>query len=466
MADKTKSKPYASSLKVKQIAIYKAGKDDKPYANLLAQVPMIQYHEDIMWPSYGATMTVVDNAKNLISSMPIQGYEKVVLEVEDVHNDTYEYTFRVWTVSNRLNADRKQVYTLGLISQNGLVNEGLRVNKIFKGRTDEIVTAVMKEYLDSDVDTEESQTNMKILPTKKSPFSLIRSLQSKSVPKIDPEGQTSDDDDDDDSSNDDEKVTSDVGTGDVEKATGSAGYLFFQTRTRYVFKSFDQLCTIGEESIKGAFTYSPGKTNKESTDKIQEILFDQEINIMKKMREGAYSSICCFFNINTGTYTERVYSLADSWDDMKHLGSTNGLPTGQVKLSKYPTRVMSSVINHENWYTGTEPATGDSDIIDNQADYLSQSYARAGIMFNQQLTISLTGHLELSAGDKVVIMIPNQVPDSDRTKPDKNWDPEHSGIYLIKNINHQFHIIDQNVYTVLELVRDSYGMIESTVNTK
>ena len=153
---------------------------------------------------------------------------------------------------------------------------------------------------------------------------------------------------------------------------------------------------------------------------------------------------------------------------MVHLGNADGLPYGQKKLSKYPTRVMSSVINHENWYTGTEPATEDSsnDIIDNQADYLSQSYARAGIIFNQQLTISLTGHLELSAGDKVVIMIPNQVPDDVRKEPDKNWDPEHSGIYLIKNINHQFHIIDQNVYTVLELVRDSYGMIESTVDTK
>ena len=461
----TQTKPYASSLKVKQIAIYKAGNDDKPYTNLLAQVPLLQYHEDVMWPSYGATMVVVDNAENLISSMPIQGYEKVVLEVEDAKNDTYEYTFRVWTVANRLNSDRKQVYTLGLISQNGLVNEGLRVNKILAGRTDQIVEEVMKEYLDSDVETEDSQTNMKILPTKKTPFAVIRSIQTKSVPKIEAEVETSKDDEEEDDSKE-EVTTSDVGDG-AEVATGSAGYLFFQTRTRYVFKSFDQLCTIGEEPIKGAFTYSPGKTDNESTDKIQEVLFDQEINIMKKMREGAYSSICCFFNINTGTYTERVYSLADSWDKMVHLGNADGLPSGQKKLSKYPTRVMSSVINHENWYTGTEPATEDSsnDIIDNQADYLSQSYARAGIMFNQQLTISLTGHLELSAGDKVVIMIPNQVPDDVRKEPDKNWDPEHSGIYLIKNINHQFHIIDQNVYTVLELVRDSYGMIESTVNT-
>ena len=460
-------KPYASSLNVKQCAIYKAGNDDKPYTNLKLQVSMFQYHEDIMWPSYGATMVVTDTAENLISSMPIQGFEKVVLEVEDAKDNTYKYTFRVWTIANRLSADRRQVYTLGLISQNGLINEGVRVNKILAGRTDQIVEEVMRTYLKAEVETEDSQTNMKILPTKKTPFALIRSIQTKSVPKVDAEKDTSKDDEEVPVNTDEEESISDVGEG-ADKATGSAGYVFFQTRTRYVFKSFDQLCTIGEEPIKGSFTYSPGKTERESTDKIQEILFDQEINIMQKMREGAYSSICCFFNINTGTYTERVYSLADNWDKMVHLGSTNGLPKGQKKLSKYPTRVMSSVINHENWYTGTKPATEDNtnDFIDNQEDYLSQSYARAGIMFNQQLTISLTGHLELSAGDKVVIMIPNQVPDSKRQEPDKNWDPEHSGIYLIKNINHQFHIINQSVYTVLELVRDSYGMIESTVDTK
>ena len=77
-------------------------------------------------------------------------------------------------------------------------------------------------------------------------------------------------------------------------------------------------------------------------------------------------------------------------------------------------------------------------------------------MFNQELTISITGHLELCAGDKVEIRINNQVPDVDRE--DEVWDPEHSGTYLIKKLNHQFDIANQNVYTVLELIRDSYGI--------
>ena len=87
-------------------------------------------------------------------------------------------------------------------------------------------------------------------------------------------------------------------------------------------------------------------------------------------------------------------------------------------------------------------------------------------LLEQQLTISLTGHLELSAGDKIEIRVPNQTVESQRFK--EVWDPEHSGTYLIKHLNHQIDVLDENMYTVLELVRDSYGIKnkESKVITK
>ena len=78
-------------------------------------------------------------------------------------------------------------------------------------------------------------------------------------------------------------------------------------------------------------------------------------------------------------------------------------------------------------------------------------------MFNQQLTISLTGHLELCAGDKVEIRIPEQV--AEVMKGESTYDPEHSGTYLIKQVNHQFNMGDsRTVYTVLDLIRDSQGI--------
>jgi hypothetical protein len=464
MAQDPKAKPYASSFETKQIAIWKAGEENgTPYANLLAMCTHLQYHEDIFYPAYGATVVVVDNQENLISSMPIQGFEKVVFEVEDVNGDDYSYEFRVWKVTNRSSTDRKQIYTLCLISVEGLINEGMRVNTIQTGTPTEIASKLLREKLGvspGQIFAQESEGRIKMLPVKKTPFSVIRSLQSKTVAKKEPSKKTSKST----SGAVPSATASDVGSG-AQKAKGTAGFLFFQTRKGFVYKSIDELSSIdAAPAIGDKYIWSPGKTDLETTYKIQEVIFGQEIDMMKKMREGTYSSIIHYLDINTGKYEEFVYSLKDTWDDMVHMGSQTKLPIGQTTLSEYPSRVMSTIVNNECWYSGTEVATEKSEYLDRQKDYLSQGISRLGLMFNQVLTISVTGHLELSAGDKIEVRIPNQKTEQDREE--EVWDPEHSGTYLIKHLNHQFDIPGQNVYTVLELIRDSYGIKdkESKVN--
>ena len=464
MAQDPKAKPYASSFETKQIAIWKAGEENgTPYANLLAMCTHLQYHEDIFYPAYGATVVVVDSQENLISSMPIQGFEKVVFEVEDVNGDDYSYEFRVWKVSNRSSTDRRQIYTLCLISVEGLINEGMRVNTIQTGTPTEIAAKLLREKLGvspGQIFAQESEGRIKMLPVKKTPFSVIRSLQSKTVAKKEPSKKTSKSE----SGAIPSATASDVGAG-AQKAKGTAGFLFFQTRKGFVYKSIDELSSIdAAPAIGDKYIWSPGKTDLETTYKIQEVIFGQEIDMMKKMREGTYSSIIHYLDINTGKYEEFVYSLKDTWDDMVHMGSQTKLPIGQTTLSEYPSRVMSTIVNNECWYSGTEVATEKSEYLDRQKDYLSQGISRLGLMFNQVLTISVTGHLELSAGDKIEVRIPNQKTEQDREE--EVWDPEHSGTYLIKHLNHQFDIPGQNVYTVLELIRDSYGIKdkESKVN--
>lgn len=462
------SKPYASNFIPKKIAIYKVDQEDgEPYANLIGMASHFQYFEDIFTPTYAATLVVVDNAVNLISEMPIQGFEKVVIEVEDITEETYTYNFRVWTVGNRTDGERRQVYTLGLVSEEALINEGIRVNTIIKGETSQQVSKLLREKLNvpaDNIDVETSVNYIKMLPTKKTPFAVIKSLQTKTISssaELSSSGSSS--------PSTGSRASSDVGIGS-KKASGTAGYLFYQTRKGFVFKSVDSLSSSDNGEFGGSppvgenFIWSPGKTDYESTYKIQEIVFNQEIDMITKLRDGSYSSIVCFFNINTGKYEEYVYSLKDTWSKMVHMGSQTKLPYGQSKLCEYPSRVMSTIVNHENWYSGSGIASNEdrdgsdspSEYPDLQKKYVSQSISRLGIMFNQKLTISLTGHLELVAGDKIEVRIPNQSYEELRNK--EVWDPEHSGTYLIKKLNHQFDIQGKNVYTVLELIRDSFGI--------
>ena len=476
------SKDYASSFTIKSAAMWKVGDEDgDPYVNLGSMVPgsmlaQFQYYEDINWPSYGGTMVIIDNEENVISTMPIQGWEKVVVDIEDNNGGQYVYEFRVWNIFNRVNRDRKQTYTLGLISEYGLLNEGIRINKKIEGNTSLQVSEILKEYLkvpEDLIDSEASSTTIKVLPTKKTPYSLIRSLLPKTISEKTgnaiKERQAS--------YSRSNQSSSDVNTVEAEKATGTAGYFFFQTNRGFTFRSIDSLVSTdetfnGNPPIGKPFVYNWSSEQEPSLYRIQEIIFGQELNILKKMRSGGYSSLTCYLNINTGQYEEQVYSLAEMWGDMAHLGNQSKLPFGQEQLSEYPSRVMSSVINHENWYNGTQVASnepqdggkGDNSFPDFQKQYLAQGIARASILNNQKLTISLTGHLELCAGDKIEVLIPEQVSEEKR---DEYWDPEYSGLYLIKNLNHQFTMSSPpSVYTVLDLVRDSYGSQNNESNIK
>ena len=480
MSEEITKKDYAASFTIKSAAIWKKDEEDgKPYANLGSMIPgsmlvQFQYYEDINWPSYGGTMVIVDNAENLISTMPIEGWEKVVVDLEDNAGGQYVYEFRVWNVFNRVTKDRKQTYTLGLISEYGLLNEGIHINKKIEGNTSLQVVKLLKEYLkvpESLIDVEASSTTIKVLPTKKSPYSLIRSLLPKTISEKTgnaiKERQSG--------YSELNKTSSDINTVEAEKATGTAGYFFFQTNRGFTFRSIDSLVSSddtfnGSPPIGKPFVYNWSTDIEPSLYRIQEVVFGQELNIMKNLRTGAYSSLVCFYNINTGQYEEQIYSLTEMWNDMAHLGNKTKLHISP-SLSKYPSRVMSSVINHENWYNGTGVASnepqhggkGDNTFPDFQKQYLTQGISRASILNNQKLTISLTGHLELCAGDKIEILIPDQMSEEKR---DEYWDPEYSGLYLIKNLNHQFTMsTPPSVYTVLDLVRDSCGSLdnESTI---
>ena len=198
-------------------------------------------------------------------------------------------------------------------------------------------------------------------------------------------------------------------------------------------------------------------------DKILDITYENEINVLNKLRLGAYSSLICYYNYSTGAYEEYTYSLADSYDKMGHQGTQSGLGKGQKDLSKYPTRVMSVLLDHETWYSGGLAASpeqrdggeGATEFPDYQKYYMAQSISRMSSMNLQKAQIKISGRPSLKVGDSVEIFIPNQVVAKERAN--KPWDPEHSGIYLVTSVQHKYLCKKARCYTFIGIMRDSYG---------
>ena len=299
------------------------------------------------------------------------------------------------------------------------------------GNISKTVNKIVKDNFDKEIYNNETARNWtKLVPRRQTPFSVIRSIQTKGIPKT------------------------------RRNKKGTAGFLFWQTREGFNFRSWDGLIIDQEDISKDHwFYYTPAKTELYSTNIIQEISYISEIDLLKKLREGSYSSRACYFNINTGKYKESVHSIDKVWEQMEHLGSQTQLPKGAIERSFNPTRIISTLVNNEFWYTDTQSASADSknELKDYQDFYLQQAIARAGLMFHQHLQISITGHLEFQAGDCIEIRIPNQEAEVLKEEGD-TWDPEHSGTFLVKRVTHQCHITGDQAYSVLELIRDSYGI--------
>jgi hypothetical protein len=447
----------------------------------------LNIYESILSPFMTASLVLADSGSNIIGSLPIQGNEtvKIKISTQADPNAKYEYTFVVFSVNNRFSSGKIQMYELKLISEDGLANEALRIGKKLEGYGHEIVLDIMNNIIKTKkpiAADDNCKFKMKFIPANKRPFDLIYSMAPKCISsKVNP--------------------TAESGTGSAfassassapstasstaGKLKGTAGYLFFETYDGYIFRSIDKLCSSGDDQFGGTapkltLEYAIAVDDKASSQsnalKILEYTFDNELDIMKRMRMGTYSSLIVFFNPSTGYYEEYVYSLSDTYSSMVHMGSADKLPKGQKELSQYPTRVMTQFVDHETFYNDTGTASPEAkdkgskptQFPDWKKFFMSQSIGRMSLMTNQVLNITIPCNLSLRAGDKIEALLPNMSSETGNDgRNTKKYDEEHSGVYLIQDICYNFQRLSgSKAVTSMKVVRDSYGMKDKPSKVK
>jgi len=425
-------------------------------------------YESINNPYILGEIIIEDTTVNLLANLPIQGRETIEFNIktETFSEKSYKYTLSVSGIDVRTISGRQQVYKLNLMSYIGMVNEGVRIGGILKGSNDKIVGDILKNILKTDKKyiSETAMFEQKYLPSLKRPFDFIYQLAPITISSSTPGG----------SGGTSQSRTAGQSTGTTTldtsraaKLSGTAGYLFFETHDAYVFKSLDVLCSSGESPYGGdtpKYTYKYGVVNTEGTEKdaplkILDYTFANELDILKQLRQGLYSTMCIFFDVNSCSYEENIYKIEDTYAQMSHLGSATKIPKGQKDLSGYSTRVMTQMINNELFHQDpTTPAKDSATYKDVYKYSIAQSNARYKLASNQQINITVPPNLTIRAGDKLELLIPNMTSDENRkTNP---YDEEHSGNYLIKNIGYNFIMRGaqpRTGTTNITLIRDSFG---------
>jgi len=429
------------------------------------------FYESILSPFLAANLIVSDSS-DLINQFPIQGGEGVSLEfTSSMSDEPIQYDFRVWKIGNRVVKNKMQVYNLGLVSAEALVNETVRVNEQQTGNPEAIIQKMLTTVqTPKTFYSEKSRFEVKLTSNRSRPFDIIAKLQSKSVsPKTNYSSTNS----------------SNTGSS-AQQIKGTAGFFFWESRRGYNFFSIDALCDepggkfAGKDiDVKAWGPYVETVANRDGIDQrfiISNAMFESEVDLMSALRKGKYSTMMVFFNHSTGEYEEYVYKIKDSYDNMAHLGGQEGIsliPTNQVELSDYPSRIMSVVLDHESWFNDPTPASPEpkdgskspTKFADWQKYYAAQSTARAELLSNQECTIIIPGNPLISAGDKIDIRLQSKLADSEKKK--KPFDEESSGLYLVKEVTQEYNFLDNtngSLTTTLRLFRDSYGMKDKPSN--
>ena len=248
-------------------------------------------------------------------------------------------------------------------------------------------------------------------------------------------------------------------TGYDSTITGSAGYYFFETYDGYVFKSIDSLISAPVKHKRYAQALAQDEQSNAQTNafKILNYSFGSEINILKKMRHGVYSSLLQTFNPSTLEYTEKLFVLDEDYSNQKHLGKEEKIPDNIKSLAQSPSRILVQMIDQETYYNGASNGTTNSQFKDYRAYTLAQSISRNAILENQVLNINIPCNLDLRAGDKIDILLRNQVVTS-LTSSKGAYDEQFSGTYLIKSISYEFYS-DRGGIAVsnVQIIRDNFG---------
>ena len=413
----------------------------------------IQYFEDLFSPSVFVRLLLVDtdgilttfskgkDGKSQKQKYGLRGGERVSLKIEQgatkesIFLDETTSPYYIYKISGSTTQSTKEILTIDLAPAEVFKNETIRVNGKYKEQSiDQSVFEILNNVLKTPKKKfiEKTQNAYAFYGNTKRPFTVLTWLAPKSIPVI----------------------------GKSSPTSGTAGFLFYENKRGYHFRSLDNLLkgldpNSTEAKSAQKYFYSEVVNNSASKSQNRKILtiptFEKNVNVFENMRIGMYSSSNVFFDLNTKTSEVYEYKLSESYETMRHTSSKNEKPEIPLNLQNNPSRLMVKLIDS----IVADPKVNSNPLKkeDNRIKYQSQSVARYNLAFSQVLNITIPLNLTLSVGDVINLDFGNI------TKDNSNKglrDDIKSGLYLIKELCHDMS--KTQGFTGLKIVRDSYGV--------
>jgi hypothetical protein len=421
--------------------------DQKRTVDIKSGVISIDYYEDIFSPTITAKIRVANTGdsisqesdgkkQSIYNGLPLRGGERLSLKIAgnspknpglDFATNPKDYLY-VSSISDVISETQRESFLLHLVSREAITNETSRVGRKYptSSTIDTSVTDILNNYLKVEkVGTiDKTQNKYGFIGNLKKPFTLLVWLASKSVP--------------------------DNSSGDA-----TAGFVFFQTRDGFQFRSIDKLISSVPKNVP---TYTYTEVNQSGTERdndfvILNYITEKNQNLLEKLRLGAYSSYRVFYNPLDFNFTDPekgTFTIDDYSNGVKNLGQELVLPkisgSDGRDLGHIPSRFLTQVLD-----IGTMEQGVSQDVNSDPFKYQSQSLMRYNLLFTQTLSMVVPSNTNLKAGDVIKCLLP-KISRGDTNEVDQ----DQSGLYMIKEVCHHFD--SDGSYTSLKLIRDTFGL--------
>ena len=272
----------------------------------------------------GYSMNGSDNvaSEGLLDGLPIRGGERVDISIEDNYGNTLTLKDGMYVnrVRNFQPGTQNDVFMLDLCSKEYFANEQTRVVQRYEGKISDNVTKILKEVLKTDTTTfniDSTAIDYNFIGNDRKPLYVCTWLASKSVP-----------------------IGTSSGTGN--SVGGKAGYLFYQTRDGFNFKSIDKI--FEQQSTKN-FLYNnissdvpPGGYDA----KILSYNIDRDVDLKESMTLGTYNNRSIFFDMWSMNYKVVNFDIGEQKPKLSTSGNKFCTRVGIKRIHSVTYKIIHS----------------------------------------------------------------------------------------------------------------------------
>ena len=388
----------------------------------ITSVLSIDYYESIFEPTFEFEIVFISN-QDALSDLKLRGTERVNIEIEH-QSGNLEFDDLVLTsfIQNE-SLSTSNIFTIRLNPIGVVENEKNRLTQKYDNtvKASTHVENILKSNLKVDEDSmevEETANNDGFFGNYWRPFKGLYWLARRAVSASMPE---------------------DGGGSD------RVGFLFWQTKSAYKFKSIDTMITEGKKDDIFEYVQNDVVSDVPNYD-VYNPRFEYDQDIIDQMKNSMYGENRSYFNLHTLQVTkQQPFSKANA--KQAHLGDEE-LVEVDDDINENPTRITRVAITDFTQRTDGTINSGEGDYHPHKV--ISQSRMRYETLLSRSLKITVPCNIQLEAGDVISVKLIKTMAGNDE------W---LSGYYLIKDLRHTVHFTETGVqcYTYLRLVRDTPG---------